>query len=190
MKKLMIVAALAMLSIAANANAVKWSVMNVNSSDSKVDATTDYAGYLFITKDTSSTMTICTLDAITGALDSGDLTALSSAVSSAKATSVVSSTGRANFATTTVAGVDVGVPNTIEGFLVVMDADQSHYLVAQVSGSPIVSKYLGSGTGAYTLAFQTQAANTAWQVVGTPEPTSAMLMLLGFAGLALRRRRA
>ena len=33
-------------------------------------------------------------------------------------------------------------------------------------------------------------AATAWSTAAVPEPTSGLLMLLGMAGLALRRRRA
>jgi hypothetical protein len=33
-------------------------------------------------------------------------------------------------------------------------------------------------------------AEGAWQAVAVPEPTSGLLMLVGLAGLALRRRRS
>ena len=38
--------------------------------------------------------------------------------------------------------------------------------------------------------YGTSGLSGGWQTVAVPEPTSAMLMLLGVAGLALRRRRA
>lgn len=40
-----------------------------------------------------------------------------------------------------------------------------------------------------TLAIST-AVPSGWTITGTPEPTSGVLMLLGLAGLALRRKRA
>lgn len=38
--------------------------------------------------------------------------------------------------------------------------------------------------------FTTPLTNASWQSISVPEPTSGLLMLLGMAGLALRRRRA
>lgn len=43
-------------------------------------------------------------------------------------------------------------------------------------------------TGNTTLSFQTAISNATWSAV--PEPTSGLLMLIGMAGLALRRKRA
>ncbi len=51
-----------------------------------------------------------------------------------------------------------------------------------------------SGTYTQTVAFGNQStpsqAAGAWTSVSVPEPTSGLLMLVGLAGLALRRRRA
>ena len=47
-----------------------------------------------------------------------------------------------------------------------------------------------SGYMSQTLLGSTTAAATAWSTAAVPEPTSGLLMLLGMAGLALRRRRA
>ena len=46
--------------------------------------------------------------------------------------------------------------------------------------------------GDYTADFQdaTAIVQSSWQTYSVPEPTSGLLMLLGVAGLALRRRRA
>lgn len=50
------------------------------------------------------------------------------------------------------------------------------------------------GNGAYTMGGghldSATAAASAWTTASVPEPTSGLLMLVGLAGLALRRRRA
>ena len=57
-------------------------------------------------------------------------------------------------------------------------------------------KYLSefAGTSSQSLKFGSQStasqAAGAWTSVNVPEPTSGLLMLLGMAGLALRRKRA
>ena len=63
-------------------------------------------------------------------------------------------------------------------------ADATHYMITAEK-----SVAWASATGAQTLQFGTQAANT-WQAMAVPEPTSGLLLLLGMAGLALRRKQA
>jgi len=186
MKKLIVAAAVAMLGIVANANAVKWSVSLVNPVAGSSSAS-GYTAYFFMSGDTSGTFSpLAKLSDVTTALGKKDLTVLDGATSSAVASGVTSA-GLANFATTTLSET-VDVKNTLTGFLIVVDDKEANYLVADVSGSPYAEKYLGSGTGAYTLAFGSQKNNTGW-VAMAPEPTSGLLLLIGMAGLALKRKR-
>lgn len=57
----------------------------------------------------------------------------------------------------------------------------------QTLTTDVVSTTLKS-VGNTTLSFRSAIANATWSAV--PEPTSGLLMLLGVAGLALRRKRA
>jgi hypothetical protein len=45
-------------------------------------------------------------------------------------------------------------------------------------------------SGSLSMTFGTQTSNTWNEMAAVPEPTSGLLLLLGVAGLALRRKRA
>lgn len=88
---------------------------------------------------------------------------------------------------------------TFENAAAVADTTYDFYYVItttydskEVSFTSATKSATASATGTANIAFGNQASATqasgAWQSV--PEPTSGLLMLLGMAGLALRRRRA
>ena len=82
-------------------------------------------------------------------------------------------------------------------YMVIYDAttigDAKNYIV-----SDVVSATVGADGGDITLAYGNMGStgttnkflNSTWTATAVPEPTSGLLLLLGMAGLALRRRRA
>ena len=58
-----------------------------------------------------------------------------------------------------------------------------------VEGAPIATEFKITGMTDNTYMGQMQFASSNYTVASVPEPTSAMLLLLGVAGMALRRRR-
>ncbi len=81
-----------------------------------------------------------------------------------------------------------------QAYLVVFDTstitDASHYYMTEVKS---VTTYSGTETAQIKWGSQSTASQAAgaWTSVSpVPEPTSGLLMLVGLAGLALRRRRA
>jgi len=183
MKKLMTFAACAMLAAVTHAAAVGWSLAGAN----------NYAGdaYQFFVIGQNGVESIATITAL---LDAG--TSVDSYVFGSGA---VAANGAAN-SPATAAGAPTLDAGTYTSFFVVFDtttptAGSSNYAV--VSGAANLTKTVGASTGtvSFTAGSQATFLNDAsnWHSYGTapvPEPTSGLLMLLGMAGLALRRKRA
>lgn len=171
------------MACAANAAAVGWSCAGLSS----------YAGdaYNFFVIGQNGVSDIA---AITALLDEG-----SSIDSYAFGGGTVAANGNAQQAFgSSGKSLDAG---TYTGFFVLFDsatpkAGESNYLV--VSGAGTLTKTLAATTASVTFAAgnaSSIAGNASnWKSFGTsssvPEPTSGLLMLLGMAGLALRRKRA
>lgn len=179
MKKLIIAAVSICIAAIANAAAIGWTCAGLN----------NYAGdkYAFFIDGQNS----ASQAAVIALLDAGQ-----SIDTYAFGSGLVSSTGTAN----TLSGSSGKTldPGTYTGFYVIFDsadpaAGTSKYVV--VSGAAGLTQTFTATKAAATFAaanqssFVNNAAN--WKSYGAvPEPTSGLLLLLGVAGLALKRKRA
>ena len=155
MKKLLILAAVIVAGVAANAASFKWAGANVYGPD----GTTKFTGTAYLYCDALGA------DALSSAaVTSGAIASTTFSVASA-------------------------VADTTYDFYYVITTE---YKGSEVSFTSATKPATASDTGTPNIAFGNQQSATqaagAWAAV--PEPTSGLLMLLGMAGLALRRRRA
>lgn len=163
MKKLLVLAAIIVASVAANAASFKWTGANIYGANATDKWTGEVAIYAYATTASAADAVKVTSTDITGG-------ALALTYDWSDAT----------------VGTTYNFYMVIEDGGKVFNSAESNPVVlkqgaAQVSGTTTVA------FGNMTTATKTNAADS-WQSV--PEPTSGLLMLLGMAGLALRRRRA
>ena len=190
MKKIMFMLGVAACAVGVQAATVSWAMTGVNSGGSGVDG---YA-YVFSNKGSYTTpdalktelAKYTTAAAMQEFLDANSLTALNSAVTGGGAGA---------------SGIDLatsGIPQSTSGtriFAVVFDTatitDASNYYITTTSGGVKTPAASTSNNAAFGIASQATATVNAgaWKAVAAPEPTSGLLMLLGMAGLALRRKR-
>lgn len=182
MKKLIIAAAIACAAAFANAATVGWSALGAGNY-----ANDAYSIFVIGQKGVSSIATVTAL------LDAG-----SDISSYAFGSGKIGSTGGIAQSATAAGAPTLG-EGTYTSFMVVFDAatpvsGTSKYAV--ISGIAGQTQTVGPTTAKITFAslnISTIVNDTAnWKSFGTggdtPEPTSAMLLLLGVAGLALRRK--
>ena len=194
MKKLMVIAAVALCAIGAQAATVDWNFTEVVRTDKPYDDIASYTAYFF-TADAWSAVTKTAKD---GAISADDFKGYlgSQGMQLATAATVKTySVGGKQHAT------DSGLKATDAYYIVIADTE--------TAGSSIWAKEF-TGIQSYdesaeiptptdaaawniskvqTSSFLT-SGNASYTVAGVPEPTSAMLLLLGVAGLALKRKRA
>jgi len=184
MKKLMILAAAVVASVAANAAAIEWGSGTITLADSTTAGKDAVAGYLFL------------VDATTYATYSGitDAKALSDAVYAAygSKTATASQTG-----SSTKKGVvklsdttEYSSGNTAYGIILYTEGDNYMGNYATYTFESSMDTTIGNLATTIGGDIGGGSTATAWSTAAVPEPTSGLLLLLGMAGLALKRKRA
>ena len=191
MKKLIIMMAMSIATVAVNAASFSWTCTGITSlPESTAAAGAGWAVY-YLAADTYATALEKVADGsiATWAADNAKYTS---------ATFVTTGRGGGTHASTP-DGTKFGTYTTGDsesGYLVILDnaaADKaSYYAMTGVVDSDSVTALgndIKTGFGTFEASTATSAGGSGgWQAV--PEPTSGLLMLVGLAGLALRRRRA
>ena len=181
MKKLIIAAAIVCASAFAQAASVGWTNMGLASYNGD-----KYQMFVIGQK---------------GVTDVATITALLNAGTAVDSYAIGGGTIANGFAsvTSTASGYTISTPGTYTAFMVLFDAETpvagtTKYAVLEggLNGTGYTQK-IEATTAAITFAggnAASMASAAEWKTYGAPEPTSGVLLLLGVAGLALKRRRA
>ena len=187
MKKLLIMAAAAVSAVAVHAATVSWTITNV-AYDSTPAAGTAYV--FFVAGSTADTSWVAALDGKAGADVASAVTSHAAAISyTPNNAGTYSYTTGQGFTPQSNSALGLTGGTQYTAYAVIFDttdiADGSHFMV---TGTRTATTFDDSSSSNRAFAIGSQASAT-WYTVA-PEPTSGLLMLIGMAGLALRRRRA
>ena len=173
MKKLMIVAAAVLCGTFARAAAINWQV---------AEATSSQVGY-----------TVYMVSAISDAWTSAADVAADAAALGTGTSGTIAKSGRVYLISPTTASGEGITPSSSLYLVLVQSADATGYTYVSMGDiSGLVYEPPASASGNFSTTSAALLAGTAGTFSSSPvpEPTSGLLMLLGVAGLALRRRRA
>lgn len=195
MKKLIIVAAVAMAALVTNASSFNWSntggatngtIYNYLANSTKLYSTTvSYTAYLICAGDTTQADL---LKAVRGGADLATY-GITGASATLNSSSKIAATDAFDYGTT---------GNYYDFYFAILDAANDQILIsalsegnaAQESGTTTIA-FSGSKTWSnQAFGDATYSAAGWYATAAVPEPTSGLLMLLGMAGLALKRKRA
>ena len=186
MKKLMIVAMVAVTAICSQAASLKWSATAVNAVDANGNLLTALpAGY----------------DIVLAYLGTKDNYSYDNATAVNNTKSATTPGAKWTFVQDPELGNLAQGSGTTDGSTVAFAAEQAYAVMLKDADGKLSQLKYADGTlddivyisdynGKATWSGNFQFASKDYVVGSIPEPTSAMLLLLGVAGLALRRRRA
>ena len=193
MKKLMIAAAIVCAAVVSQAAQVKWS-SGALTTDSQ-GATIEAANIIQATVYTMTAETYAKYNSMDGATLSKTIAAAIDDGSFSKLGFTLDNSGKNTYNKRSGAAVDVTgntvytAPTTAYALIVYEDLGNDGWYMANVASKVIDSaQNVTVGNLANIIGGAETGNATAWANV--PEPTSGLLLLLGVAGLALRRRRA
>ncbi len=197
MKKIIIGIIAIAVAVVANAATCSWTCSNVQNSDGKL--TSGHLYLFFATSSDSANSNIAAIQALAGT----GLSSFETTLASANWNDTKKATAAGNFSIGTSAALgsytlpsnsSLGLSGNTAyyAYAVIFDtdtvSDESNYIIT----SPVsITTFDDSSSMNKQIALGSQSSNTSWMAVGSvPEPTSGLLMLLGVAGLALKRKRA
>lgn len=181
MKKIMIIVAVVTMAFASNAASFLWKTATTGKVYESGTTTTLAAGTAYLFADAGATTQAAIFTALAGGADVTTLGALDSSAISAGAIKTKAD--------------PFTYGGDISAYLVVVNDDKFLITGTKDAAAPEV----GSATISFNVKSESQAAaldaaggfkGAGWYTTAVPEPTSGLLMLVGLAGLALRRRRA
>ena len=184
MKKLMMAFAVAIAAISLNAATVDWSVELGWVTETDTDDPSTLVGYLGYVFDGSTYTQLALQEALT--------TTGTTVLGNALGSSTVTADGELQFAGVGLSYDDTADPAWAKGVLVLIDSDAkvgSAFTVSTFADVEVTDAVTAGGAKFGTgLDLYTGAVST-WSTVAVPEPTSGLLLVVGGALLALRRRR-
>ena len=176
MKKLVLAAAIVCVAAISNAAALQWGLSGIQASPDVAAA--DLAGSVAYFMDGADYAAFSELD--------GDKVGAFAAENALYSATVQAGRGGALGVTATSGTYNAG--DTVSGFIVVFDNADSTAAKNYVATGVDTKTVPGSGNLQFSKLYGTDTG--AWQSTAVPEPTSGLLLLLGVAGLALKRKRA
>ena len=182
MKKLMMFLATACAASLVQAAAVNWSATNVYAGNST--KANGVVGYLFLTDQVTVAQAQAALTA-----GGADLTAL---LAKGLTPETSTSAGKFTASPTPSTVADSYGGTTASAFAVIFNTSDPATATSYYMTPTVETTILAVGNTTFAFGTQATASQTPWSSVGggAPEPTSALLILMGGAMLALRRRRA
>lgn len=187
MKKLMIIATIVCAAVASQAASFNWKTAAANQVYVAGSTTDKYSGTAYIFNAGTTTQE-AVFAALLAGTDISTLGALDSSAVSAGAVAMKTSASD-------LIAIDVAAGTTVNAFFAIVDTD-TFYISGNASGAAVE-------TGYTTLSFKEKTASqmaahdsssgyagAGWYTAAVPEPTSGLLLLLGIAGLALKRKQA